>query len=85
MADALKNNESGQTLVEYLLLVAAASITAFLIISRGPLPGFTTRMLQEIKGAIQGISRTAEVENGAVGFNDKKHPSNKERLKAVHQ
>lgn len=79
------HNESGQTLVEYLLLVAAASVTAFLIISKGPIPAFTVKMLTEIKGAMQSIMRTAEIENGDVGYNDKNHPASKERLKAVHQ
>ncbi len=84
MADILKNNESGQTLVEYLLLIAASAITAYLIVSRGPLPEFTMKMLQSLKGAITSILRTGEIENTG-DFSDKRHPSSKERLKAVHE
>lgn len=72
-------------MVEYLLLIAAAAITAYLIVSRGPLPGFTREMLGRLRFAMMSITRTAQTRTTEIDYGDKDHPSNKTRFKAVHE
>ena len=79
---AVRNNR-GQTLVEYLLLLSAAFISGYVIVT-GPLSTFTTNMIANIKGTIQNVVRTGELDSSGQVPGQSGHPTSRTRLKPLH-
>jgi Flp pilus assembly pilin Flp len=78
------SDESGQTTVEYLLLLAMAFIVAYFMIT-GPLSQFTLLMLAQIRSAIANVVQNGELAAGQVyEAGDPGHPSASQRFKALH-
>lgn len=78
----LRNNR-GQTSVEYLLLLAACFITAFLLI-KGPVAVFTRDVLSGITGGLQNIVTNGEFTGDTFEFAKRGHPASPARLKPLH-
>lgn len=75
--------KSGQTSLEYLLLMAAAFLTSYLVIT-GPLSGFTKQLLTDIRAGIGNVVSHAEWTDESIERGKDKHPSNPQRLRPVH-
>ncbi len=76
-------NRRGQTSVEYLLLLAAAFLTSYLIIT-GPLAGFTRDLLADIREGLGNLVEHAEWTTESIEPGKGKHPGAPERLRPVH-
>lgn len=85
MAFALKKlrNRRGQTSVEYLMLMAMAFITAYIMV-RGPVGLFTKVLFQNLQEGMQNVITHAEWSADDIQVGNKSHPSNKEHFKAIH-
>lgn len=70
-------------MVEYLLLLAAAFISGYIIVT-GPLATFTSNMLGNIRGTVQNVVRTGELDAKGATPGQAGHPSRPERLKPLH-
>lgn len=79
----LKSDKRGQTFLEYLLLMAAAFLTSYLVIT-GPLSTFTRTLLTDIRNGLSNVVEHAEWTSESIEPGKGKHPGNPERLKAVH-
>jgi Flp pilus assembly pilin Flp len=77
-------NEEGQVVVEWLLLMAMAFITAYVLINGDTLQGFTGRMLGDIQSRLGNVVRNGEMEPGGAQQGSSGHPSDARRLKALH-
>lgn len=79
-----RRGESGQTMVEYLLLLAVAFITAYILIT-GPVASFARDMITGIRVGLLNVVQNAELTTsapqspGASG-----HPTDGKRFKALH-
>jgi hypothetical protein len=73
----LLKNRSGQTMVEWLLLTAAAATTAYLIIT-GPFANFTADLIGRISIITRSIAMKGESAPNAAG------PTDKNRFKPIH-
>ncbi len=73
----LLKNRRGQTSVEWLMLMAAASLTAFVVIS-GPISNFTIGFVKEIRDFTQNIVLRGESDPKAPP------PSDPKRFRPVH-
>ena len=84
MASFLTNN-SGQTSLEYLLLLSAAFVSAYLIVTQ-PLGSFTIRILSDIRGGIQSTVKDGEWKRGggAESGVSSDHPNDPSRKRALH-
>jgi len=80
---SVKNNEKGQTVVEYLLLLSVTFIVAYIMITR-PLAEFTTNLLDNITSGIGNLVHHAEWTGGEISVNHQDHPANPVRLRALH-
>lgn len=79
-----RKGQSGQTALEYLLLLSAAFITAYIMIT-GPVANFTGGMLQEIRNNIVNIVRNGENDgNQELNFGDNGHPGDQARFEPLH-
>jgi Flp pilus assembly pilin Flp len=76
-------NQKGQTAVEYLLLLAACFITAYLMI-RGPVATFTKDTLTNILFGIKNVVTHGEWSGEELEFAKKGHPASPGRLKPLH-
>lgn len=77
-------NKRGQTSLEYLLLLAATFITAYIMV-RGPIGKFTNQMFANIFSGLQNLITYAEwssedMEDVTKGSN----PASPDRLKPLH-
>lgn len=77
-------DEEGQTVVEYLLLLAMAFITAYILMTIGPLPRFTTQMLADIRTRLGNVVRNGQMESQGTEPGTSGHPSDPRRFKALH-
>ncbi len=80
----MKNNERGQTTVEYLLLLAAAFITSYIVMT-GPMAQFTRQMIGTIRSSLVNVVQNGELTPGQVttpGQNG--HPGDPVRAKPLH-
>jgi hypothetical protein len=75
--------ESGQTSVEYLLLMAMTFITAYILV-RGPVANFTKGIFTTLQVGLQNMVTNAEWTPNATTFNQTGDPSSQARLKALH-
>lgn len=78
----LKNNK-GQTSLEYLLLLVAAFITAYILVS-GPFGNLTVGMFRTIISGLQNMVTNAEFNGEHPSFDQAGHPSSEKRLKPLH-
>lgn len=70
-------NKKGQTSVEWLMLMAAATTTALIVISN-PIANYTTTLIDSIKKYTQNIVLRGESEEKAPS------PSDSKRFRPVH-
>jgi hypothetical protein len=70
-------NRKGQTMVEWLLLTAAAATTAYLIIT-GPFANFTADLISRISIVTRSIAMKGESAPNAIA------PSDTKRFKPIH-
>lgn len=73
----LLKNRKGQTMVEWLLLTAAAATTAYFVIT-GPFADFTSEFITKIKTYTNSIAMKGESAPNAVS------PADRKRFKPVH-
>lgn len=73
---SLLNNRRGQTMVEWLLLMAASFITAYLVIT-GPIANFTVDFLAKLQRVTNNVVLTGESKVQTP-------PSDPKRFKPVH-
>ena len=84
MRAAVLRNERGQTVVEYLLLLSAAFITTYLVMT-GPMANFTRLMLATIRSSITNVVQNGELTPGQVSQPGQGgHPGDPARSKALH-
>lgn len=76
-------DKRGQTSVEYLMLLAVAFITAYIMVT-GPLADFTTAMVDNIRNNIQNMVKHAEWNGEGIEISNPLHPSNPERVRPLH-
>lgn len=70
--------------MEYLLLMAVAFITAYIMIT-GPVSSFTIGMIQTLSAAMGNIVQNGDLKTGqVVPPGQSGHPSDPSRLKRVH-
>lgn len=79
----LDKNNRGQTSIEYLLLLAVAFLTSYIIVT-GPAAGLTTDMLTFIRSGLGNVVKHGEWTTDTIEPAKGKHPGNPQRLKAVH-
>jgi hypothetical protein len=77
------HHRSGQTSLEYLMLLSLAFITAYIVI-RGPMSIFTRRLLGNIFSGIQNLVTNAEWTTDDLQPFQGSHPSSQKRLKPLH-
>ncbi len=79
-----RKGQGGQTSVEWLLLMAVAFITAYIVIT-GPVATFARDMVAGIKVGLLNIVQNAELTTSApVTAGSAGHPSDPRRMKALH-
>ncbi|MBY0370289.1 hypothetical protein K2X33_06350 [bacterium] len=77
-------NERGQTVLEYLLLLSAAFITTYIVMT-GPMGNFTRLMLATIRSSITNVVQNGELTPGQVlAPGQAGHPGDPARAKALH-
>ncbi len=79
-----RQNQRGQTTVEYLLLLGAAFITTYLVMT-GPMATFARLMISTIRSSLINVVQNGELTPGEVlqpGQNG--HPGDPVRTKALH-
>jgi Flp pilus assembly pilin Flp len=76
-------NDRGQTSVEYLMLLGATFITAYVMIT-GPFATFTTGMIAQIKNVTGNVVRNGEISGKGMNPGTAGHPARPERLKPLH-
>lgn len=76
-------NKRGQTMVEYLLLLGTAFITAYLVVT-GPLADFSVNMLIHIQGSLGNTTNYGEWQVDPIKEGSSKHPASAERLNPLH-
>lgn len=82
MVSPLKNNR-GQTSLEYLLLLGATFVAAYIMV-QGPVARFTTELFSNITSGIQNLITNAEWTSETLEYGQTGHPSHKDRLKPLH-
>lgn len=75
--------DTGQTSVEYLLLMATAFLVSYLIIT-GPMANFTKQMLTDIREGIGNAVTHAEWTKDRFERGKDKHPGNPKRVRPIH-
>jgi hypothetical protein len=79
-----RRGESGQTMVEYLMLLALAFITGYIVIT-GPVATFTTGMISGIRVGLLNVVQNAELTTSApVTAGSRGHPTDPTRMKRLH-
>ena len=74
----------GQTTIEYMMLLGAAFITSYLIVT-GPMASFTRQMLGTIRSALVNVIQNGELQPGEVlQPGQGGHPGDPARAKALH-
>jgi len=77
-------NERGQTMIEWLMLMALAFISAYLVIT-GPMATFTRQMLFTVRVGITNVVQNGDFKLGAPAQpGESGHPSDPSRGKALH-
>lgn len=80
----MKNNERGQTTIEYLLLLSAAFITTYIVMT-GPMADFTRQMLATIRSSLVNVVQNGELTPGQVNTPGQAgHPGDPVRAKPLH-
>jgi Flp pilus assembly pilin Flp len=79
------SDNKGQTMVEYILLMAMVAITTYLMV-KGPVARFTQlAFLGTIRGGIGNVIRNGEMKSGQiVDTGQAGHPGDPARAKALH-
>lgn len=77
------NNRRGQTSLEYLLLLAATFIAAYLMV-RGPIGKFTNQMFANIFSGLQNLITYAEWSSEEMEAPTGSNPASPDRLKPLH-
>lgn len=75
--------QTGQTSLEYLMLLAVAFIAAYLMVTK-PVADFTAGLLRDIRNGMVNLVRNAELRRESPEVGSPIHPSNPERLRPVH-
>jgi hypothetical protein len=76
--------QSGQTMVEYLMLLALAAVTSYLVVT-GPVQNFTRLMVATIRSTIVNVVQNAELRPGEqIEPGEGDHPSAANRGKRLH-
>ena len=79
-----RRGESGQTMVEYLMLLALAAISSFFVVT-GPVQNFTKLMVATIRSTIVNVVQNAELRPGQqVEPGEGDHPSAASHGKRLH-
>ncbi len=79
-----RRGQSGQTSVEYLLLLSVAFITAYIVIT-GPVATFAAGMVNGIKVGLLNVVQNAELTTSApVTAGSAGHPSDAKRMQPLH-
>ncbi|MCB0406421.1 MAG: hypothetical protein KDD51_16685 [Bdellovibrionales bacterium] len=76
-------NNRGQTAVEYLLLLAVAFITTFIMMS-GPIGNYVGNFITAMQTNMQNFIKNSEWGPDEVDLNDPEHPSSPQRLRPLH-
>jgi len=76
-------DQRGQTAVEYLMLLAVAFITAYIMVT-GPLASFTVNLLNNLRSGIRNTVQHGEWSNEQIDFGNPRHPTSPERLRPLH-
>jgi len=79
-----RSREKGQTMLEWLLLMAMVFITGYLLIT-GPVARFTKFLLLDLRSRVRNVIQNAEMTPGELsGPGEAGHPMDPARLKALH-
>lgn len=76
-------DERGQTTVEYLLLLCACFVTAYLMIT-GPFATFTTGMITQMRNVTSNVIQNGEISGQGLQPGTPGYPGNPERFKTLH-
>lgn len=76
-------NKRGQTVVEYLLLLAVTFITTFLMMS-GPIGNYVNSFITAMQTNMQNFIKNSEWGPDEVEIGNPEHPSSPSRLKPLH-
>ena len=77
------HNQKGQTTVEYLMLMAVVFFIAYLVVTK-PVSTFTEGMIQQLRDVTENVVRNGEISGKGLNPGAPGHPTDRERLKAVH-
>lgn len=78
------SSRKGQTVVEYLMLMALCFVTGFLMVT-GPVANFTRLMVATIRSSIVNVVQNAELRPGEqLEPGEGGHPSDPTRGKPLH-
>jgi len=80
--ELLKQNEKGQTVIEYLLLTLAAAVTALFVLPQ--FGEFAVNTVNDIRERIGAISKDGEMSKDLKEPGQKGHPGHPERFKPLH-
>ncbi len=84
ISSPLFGNQSGQTVVEYLMLLALTFVFGYLVMTL-PVARFTTNMILTIRSSIVNLVRNGEMAPGTVTETGSAgHPGDPQRAKALH-
>ena len=80
----VKRHNRGQTVVEYLMLMALAFITGY-IVATGPMANFAKLMLATFRSSLVNVVQNAELKPGEqIEPGEGGHPSDPARAKPLH-
>lgn len=80
----LHGNRRGQTVLEYLLLLALSFVMGYIIIT-GPAATFTGDMLATIRNNLKNVVRTGELSDGPeITPGNSQHPGSENRMRPLH-
>ncbi len=79
-----RRHQSGQTMVEYLMLIALAAGSAFLVVT-GPVQTFTKLMVATLRSTLANVVQNGELRPGEqIEAGEGDHPSAKSHGKRLH-
>ena len=79
-----RRGNKGQTSLEYLMLLSAAFISGYVVIT-GPIAKFTGDMLLDIRGGLQNVVHSGQWKKGTeIAPGDREAPGQEKRGKPLH-